>query len=203
MLEHQLSDVGQSLGRAVSTVDESLVGELVVRFARDNAEVLGIDTSQLGTPRVTQVTEHLWQVHIPQQIQGIPVREGRLAATLSHGNLVLIGTEGWADVKIRTLPLVAADQALERGLARAGLAHSPKSIWKDANLEVVPVPTDLVVPGFPRGRKPLNDWRFPALVFSGASRMSFSSTDPWLGNWPRSAVELAMVQQVPGAVLWR
>ncbi|AKJ04043.1 hypothetical protein ATI61_101863 [Archangium gephyra] len=133
-----LSGVGQSLGRAVSTVDESLVGELVVRFARDHAEVLGIDPSQLGTPRVTQVTEHLWQVHIPQQIQGIPVREGRLAATLSHGNLVLIGTEGWADVKIRTLPLVAADQALERGLARAGLAHSPKSIWKDANLEVVP-----------------------------------------------------------------
>ena len=134
-----LSSLGQGLGRAVSEVDESVVGDLVVKFARENAEVLGIDASQLGTPRVTQVTEHLWQVHIPQQVQGIPVREGRLAATISHGNLVLIGTEGWADVRIRTLPLVAADQALERGLARAGLTHSPKSIWKDMSLEVVPI----------------------------------------------------------------
>ncbi|HLM48130.1 MAG TPA: endopeptidase, partial [Myxococcaceae bacterium] len=134
-----LSSLGQGLGRAVSGVDESVVGDLVVQFAREHAEVLGIDASQLGQPRVTQVTEHLWQVHIPQQVRGIPVREGRLAATISHGNLVLIGTEGWADVKLRTLPLVAADQALERGLARAGLTHSPKSIWKDANLEVVPI----------------------------------------------------------------
>jgi hypothetical protein len=134
-----LGTLSQSLGRAVSGVDEPVVGELIVQFARENADVLGIDASQLGTPRVTQITEHLWQVHIPQQIQGIPVREGRLAATLSHGNLVLIGTEGWGNVRVPTLPVFAADQALERGLARAGLTHSPKSIWKDTTLEVVPV----------------------------------------------------------------
>lgn len=134
-----LSGLGQSLGRAVGGVDESVVGELVVKFARENADVLGIDVSQLGSPRVSQITEHLWQVHIPQQIEGIPVREGRLAATISHGNLVLIGTEGWGDVRIRTLPLVAAEQAMERGLSRAGLTHSPKNVLKDASLEVVPV----------------------------------------------------------------
>ena len=133
-----LSSLGQNLGRSVSAVDEAVVGDLVVKFARDNADVLGIDASQLGTPRVTQITEQLWQIHIPQQVQGVPVRSGRLAATISHGNLVLIGTEGWGDVRIRTLPLVAADQAMERGLARAGLTHSPKSIWKGATLEVVP-----------------------------------------------------------------
>jgi hypothetical protein len=134
-----LSSVGQGLGRAVSNVDESVVGDLVVQFARENADVLGIDASQLGTPRVTQVSEHLWQVHIPQQIQGIPVREGRLAATISHGNLVLIGTEGWGNVRVPTLPFFAADKALERGLARAGMTRSPRNLWKDTQLEVAPI----------------------------------------------------------------
>ena len=65
---------------------------------RDNQAAIGVDLLQLGEPRVTQVTESLWQVHIPQQVNGVPVRHGRLAATINHGNLILLGTEAWCNV---------------------------------------------------------------------------------------------------------
>jgi len=133
-----LSDMGQQLGRSVSMVDEYVVGEAVLKFISENAEVFGIDVSQLGAPTVSQVTEYLWQVYIPQQINGIPVRHGRVIATISHGNMILFGTESWGNANVRTLPSNSADQALKRGLERAGLTYMPTQFWKDMELEVLP-----------------------------------------------------------------
>jgi hypothetical protein len=133
-----MSDMGQRLGVAVSQVNEAVVEQAVRAFVRENLDVLNIDEAQLGPARVTQVTPTLWQLHFSQQVRGIPVRHGRLVATISHGNLILIGTETWGNVKTHTLPLVAADQALENGLGRAGLVFSPSRFWKDARLELVP-----------------------------------------------------------------
>jgi len=134
-----LESVRQQLGRGVARVDGSVVGDLVLRFIESNQAALGVDVLQLGEPRVEQISEHLWQVSIPQQLKGIPVRYGRLAATISHGNLVLMGTESWANVGISPLPLLAAEQAMMTGFERFGIYESPPTLWKQPTLEIVPV----------------------------------------------------------------
>ena len=40
------------------------------------------------------------------------MRHGHISATLSHGNLVLLGTEMWGDVRIATRPSISAEQAV-------------------------------------------------------------------------------------------
>jgi hypothetical protein len=48
-------------------VDAAVVGDAVLVFARTHQDVLGIDVSQLGTPKVDQISPELWQVSIPQR----------------------------------------------------------------------------------------------------------------------------------------
>src|SRR5262249_5094090 len=81
-----LESLSRSIGRPVASVDEDAVGRAVMGFVRSHADVLGIDATQLGRPKATQVTPDLWQVHVPQQVRGIGVRYGRLMASISHGN---------------------------------------------------------------------------------------------------------------------
>ncbi len=131
--------LGAVLGRELPVVDAAVVGEVVRRFVENNRAVLGIDTAQLGEARTTQVSESLWQVSIPQQLAGIPVRGGRLAASISHGNLVTIGTEGWADVKIDATPLVKPAKVLDLGFERIGGRSLLDEILQEPTLEIVPV----------------------------------------------------------------
>ena len=102
-----LEDVSKALGRPVSAVDEKVVADLIVKFIRDNQDVLGIDPGELGPVRAVQVTDYLWQVSIPQQVKGVPVRHARIAATINHGNLILFGTEAWGRVVV--VPPAPAD----------------------------------------------------------------------------------------------
>ncbi|MFP2958409.1 hypothetical protein ACLEPN_11345 [Myxococcus sp. 1LA] len=134
-----LDGVRQKLGRGIAQVDSNVVADLVLQFIDANQAALGVDVLQLGEARVDQVAPHLWQVSIPQQFKGIPVRYGRVAATISHGNLVLLGTESWANVDIAPLPLVDADRAMVLGYERFGLQESPAALWKQPALEIVPV----------------------------------------------------------------
>ncbi|NMO18906.1 endopeptidase [Pyxidicoccus fallax] len=134
-----IDQVRESIGRSVADVDASVVEDLVLKFIADNQAALGIDLMQLGSPRVTQVAEHLWQVHIPQQVNGVTVRHGRVAATISHGNLILVGTEAWANVGIDTKPALAPADALVAGNGFVGLNTSPQQLWQQPTLEVAPV----------------------------------------------------------------
>ncbi len=135
-----LADLAGALGRPVAGVDASAVADAVRGFAQEHREVLGIDTAQLGASRSQQVNSELWQVSIPQVYQGVPVRDGRLAATVSHGNLVLIGTESWGDVRgLSTVPRVSGAQALEAGFAYAGGRSAIDELLRGATLEIVPV----------------------------------------------------------------
>lgn len=59
-----LDSLGARLGRAVQAVDEAVVADATMAFIRANRDVLGIDISQLGAVRATQVTPDLWQVSI-------------------------------------------------------------------------------------------------------------------------------------------
>jgi hypothetical protein len=134
-----LGGLSRDLGRAISSVDELVVAEATRRHAIRNRDLLGIDVRQLGEIRATQVSPNLWQVSIQQVHQGIPVRDGRLAATISHGNLVLMGTEAWGNVRIGTKPSLSADQALETGFIYAGGRAPNDSIVRGPRLEIVPV----------------------------------------------------------------
>jgi hypothetical protein len=135
-----LAELSRDLGRVVSSVDALVVAAAARRYAVRNRDLLGIDPQQLGEARATEVNPNLWQVSIGQVYQGIPVRDGRLAATISHGNLVLIGTEAWGNVRIATTrPSISADQALEIGFTYAGGRAANDSMVRGTRLEIVPV----------------------------------------------------------------
>ena len=133
------AQVGQALGRQVHSVDEHVVGDLVRSFVHKHADVFSIDTAQLGTARSQKVSDNLWQVSIPQEVNGIPVRYSRLAATISHGNLVLIGTETWGNVRVNTTPTVKANEALNLGFQHADGRQSEDELLAQPALEIIPV----------------------------------------------------------------
>ena len=137
--EVTLESLGRSLGRKVARVDARVVGDAVLAFVRAHQPVLGIDVTQLGPPRVTQVDSDLWQVHIPQVVNGVPVRHGRLAASISHGNLVVIGTETWGDARIDTSPRVSSSDAIDAGFAYVDGWQLGDVMVRDPALEVVPL----------------------------------------------------------------
>ncbi|WP_422723963.1 endopeptidase [Hyalangium rubrum] len=134
-----LSSLSKKLGRAVSKVDEAVVADVITQFIADNSAVLAVDPLQLGEPRVTPINENLWQVHIPQQVNGVSVRHARVAATISYGNLILIGTESWANANISTKPAVAAELAMGSGGDYLGMYETPSNVWKQAALEIIPM----------------------------------------------------------------
>ncbi|HEX4955741.1 MAG TPA: endopeptidase [Thermoanaerobaculia bacterium] len=135
-----LDDLGARLGYAVQKVDLAVVGDALAGFLRDHQAALGIDLSQLGKVRGEQVSPHLWQLSIPQTYQGIPVRHGRLAASVSHGNLIVVGTETWGNVRgLSTKPSIGSDRALEIGFEHLGGRLSLDRIVRPVALEVVPV----------------------------------------------------------------
>jgi hypothetical protein len=136
----ELATLSERLGRDVEQVDAAAVSEAVASFIVDHAGLLGIDLKQLGKMRTVDVSPELWQVSIPQTYKGIPVRYGRLAATLNNGNLVIIGTETWGNVKgLDTRPRITAQQALSAGYARVGGASAMDDILVRPTLEIIPV----------------------------------------------------------------
>ncbi len=134
-----LEGLRTQLGRNVAKVDNALVADLITQFIANNSAALGVDPLQLGEPRVTQVTDYLWQVHIPQQVNGVEVRHARVAATINHGNLILIGTESWANTRVDTKPSVAPEQAMAFGGDYLGLYETPSLVWQQPALEVIPM----------------------------------------------------------------
>src|SRR6185295_7628224 len=132
---------GDGFGNALTgkPADTLSVETAVRRFLRQNASLLGIDLAQLGQPRVSQVTDELWQVRFPQAYQGVPVRFGQLVATISHGNLVLVGTETWGNVRdLSAAPSLTAEAALQAGFAYADGPSPEDVVLQPAALEVIP-----------------------------------------------------------------
>lgn len=134
-----LEGLGARLGGAIARVDDKVVAKLVRAFIEGHKDVLGIDTNQLGEVRATEVSPDLWQVSIPQSYMGVPVRYGRLAASISHGNLVLIGTETWGNVRLDATARLEAEDALAAGFELAGGRASEDVILEQPRLEIVPL----------------------------------------------------------------
>jgi len=134
-----ISTVRQQLGRMVNTVNEAVVGDLIVKFISENSAAIGVDPLELGEPRVTQVADYLWMVHIPQQVNGVPVRHARVAAVINHGNLILLGTESWAKPQVDVKPAVTSAQAMAASTEQLGLYSTPANLWQEPTLEIAPM----------------------------------------------------------------
>ncbi len=135
-----LDELAARIGRPVQAVDEAAVGEAVLAFVREHRAVLGVDLAQLGKIRSVQVNPQLWQIAIAQTYEGLPVRHGRLAASISHGNLVVIGTETWGDVHgLSTVAEVSAEDAVTAGFDYAGGRSRRDEVLRQPTLEILPV----------------------------------------------------------------
>jgi hypothetical protein len=132
-----LDDVALRLGRAVDAVDEAVVRDLVRAFVRENRGAFGVDAEQLGAGRAVRIRDGFWQVSLPQEHRGVPVRYGRVLATLKGGNLVAFGTETWGPVALDPLPRVSPNDALAAGFEAIG-GQTPADEIVDARLEIVP-----------------------------------------------------------------
>jgi len=132
------SDSGAKLGRSVDKINSRVIADLMNIFMKENQMVFGIDVSQLGKVDATQVTDTLWQINIPQVVKGVPVRDARFLATINYGNIIMMGSENWGNVKVDTIPKINSTQALEIGFKYVGGRASSDQMWKDPTLEILP-----------------------------------------------------------------
>lgn len=135
-----LGDLSARLGRSVHAVDAGAVAQAALQFVNEHSALLAIDAAQLGGMRIDQITPNLWQFSIPQTYKGIRVRDGRVAGSISHGNLVVVGTETWGDVRgLDPNPSIAAADALSAGFGYAGGRAAVDEILRQPTLEIIPV----------------------------------------------------------------
>jgi hypothetical protein len=135
----RLAAVASSLGRPVTALDKQTVADAALKFVLQNQALLGIDATQLGAVRAEQINPNLWQINIPQTFQGVPVRYGRVALSISHGNVVVMGTETWGNVHgFSPIPKVTAAQALDAGFTHAGGRTSSDVMLQQPALEIIP-----------------------------------------------------------------
>ncbi len=154
----KLSDLSSRLGTKVSGLSPGVVGDLVRKWVQENRAVLGVDARQMGKVRADQITDSLWQISIQQEVNGVPVRYGRLAATISHGNMILVGGETWGNVRAGTHSKVNIDEALQTGFKHAGGRQPQDEIWKQPKLELIPYAPE--VKGGPKGYGHYLAWVF-------------------------------------------
>jgi hypothetical protein len=134
-----LGQLSVRLGRSVQAVDAQVVKDAVLGFVNDHRALLAIDNTQLGAARADQITGNLWQISIPQTYHGIPVRDARLAGSISHGNLVVLGTEVWGNVRgLNPNPRLTAADALVAGFTYAGGSSVMDEILRQPTLEILP-----------------------------------------------------------------
>ena len=107
-------------------------------FLVEHRVAIGVDVSELGAPSITVLEGGtLIQVSVPRVLAGIPVRDARLTAVVRHGNLVLLGTDRWADVPATIAPAIAEPDARLR-VARHVAPHEVATLHA-GTLELVPM----------------------------------------------------------------
>src|SRR5262245_28585908 len=68
---------GKGVGNQIKLnkeVDSKLVAKIFRNFVIKNSAAFGIDVTQMGAVKAVKVNDRLWDINIPQQVNGIPVR---------------------------------------------------------------------------------------------------------------------------------
>jgi hypothetical protein len=133
-----LPELSQRLGRPVAEVDAVVVADAVMAQVRSRAPVLGIDLAQVGPARAGRAGDHLWHVRAPQQVGGVTVRFAVVSATVSHGNLVGMGTSTWGNVVLDTTPRVTAQEAVAASFEYIE-GREEQDVVTEPRLEILPV----------------------------------------------------------------
>ena len=109
-----------------------------LNFLEANGKDLGIDSAQLGMPRVTvHDNGKVVQIYIPRYVNGLHVEGSYVLATINNGNLVLFGTHRWGDVTTQARAKVSAKDA--RGIAEEHLApFVTEGSWEKPQLVFMP-----------------------------------------------------------------
>ncbi|MEE8522990.1 MAG: hypothetical protein V3T72_03580 [Thermoanaerobaculia bacterium] len=78
------------------------------------------------------------QIYAPRRIDGIAVRGSFIGGTINRGNLVLLGTHQWGDVRVSTRPTLSLDDALETVAAHLE-PLATDGAWGKSELMLVPM----------------------------------------------------------------
>lgn len=107
------SELGTAVPRGPKELEQAAWATLHAYFVTHAAE-LRIDPAELVIPaQVTAVSDELVHVVVGRQVDGVPVRDSRILATIKFGNLILLGVEKWADVSADRLARYGAAEAEE------------------------------------------------------------------------------------------
>ncbi len=117
-----------------------VVIERLHAFLELHANGLQVDISQMRF----NVGAHgdLVQIHAQREVDGVPVMGAGFTATISHGNLVLLGLDHWADVNVPTSPSISTAQA-QAVLLDYLDAQQPDRFSADAVLTLIPFAADV------------------------------------------------------------
>ena len=98
---------------------------------------LGIDTAELQSPSIGSYENgRLVHVLARRVINGVPVRNSFVKATLNNGNLVLYGAHNWGRIDVSTTPAIAAERAQQ--VVAEQLAGFEVAGWRRPELVILP-----------------------------------------------------------------
>jgi hypothetical protein len=121
---------------AESGVTEQAARAAVLGYVTQFQAQLGVVPTEVDEPRVSVFDGgRVVQFHAQRVVNGVPVRDGWIKATLNSGNIVLMGTQNWGAAAVATVPVVSAENAFERVKSYAGTSAMT---LQGSKLEVVP-----------------------------------------------------------------
>ncbi len=110
-------------------------------FLGDRRQQLRVDPAELEQRVGVASGGRLIQIYGSRRVDGVPVRGAGVAATVNHGNLILLGTERWGAIDVPTTPALSAAAATAR--LEAHLAPFAPDGYRDKpRLELLPVGVD-------------------------------------------------------------
>jgi hypothetical protein len=131
----------ESLGAEVpadARAIQDLAWSQVERYIVERADSLRIDPSELDHRGAVHNNGELVQFFANRVFNGLPVRGAGFTAVLNHGNLALMGSNAWGDIRVDLNPTFSADEA--RGAVAKYIApFAIESLRGEPNLEIVPV----------------------------------------------------------------
>ncbi|HEY1251062.1 MAG TPA: hypothetical protein VGH97_07705, partial [Thermoanaerobaculia bacterium] len=135
----------EGLGRPTDTAIQDRAWNGVLGYLQRHNGELRLDLSELGSPRVTVFDKgQLVFVWVPRIVNGVLVRNSTLAATINHGNMVLLGLQNWGLVDTTVAPAITQDRA--KTVATDYAAPYRVTFGKAPRLELVPTsPDDSVI----------------------------------------------------------